>query len=131
MRSRRARSSRRRGRAAQTKCQCSACKAATRGIRAWLARNNPASRNAEKAQRPRSLSSSDIGMALGKRGSLHQAPARTLNSHTLRPALTIMPRERAEPRALYVTRDIRAVEHHYLALPAPDPLMERAGRATA
>jgi hydroxyethylthiazole kinase-like uncharacterized protein yjeF len=42
-----------------------------------------------------------------------------------------MPRERAEPRALYLTRDIRAVEHHYLALPAPEPLMERAGRATA
>ena len=42
-----------------------------------------------------------------------------------------MPREQIESRALYLTREIRAVEQHYLSLPAPQPLMERAGRATA
>jgi ADP-dependent NAD(P)H-hydrate dehydratase / NAD(P)H-hydrate epimerase len=33
--------------------------------------------------------------------------------------------------ALFLTREIRAIEQHYLSLPAAEPLMERAGRATA
>ena len=42
-----------------------------------------------------------------------------------------MRREPARPRALYSSREIRAVESHYLETPSPEPLMERAGRATA
>jgi hydroxyethylthiazole kinase-like uncharacterized protein yjeF len=42
-----------------------------------------------------------------------------------------MRREPARARALYSTREIRALESHYLDTPAPEPLMERAGLATA
>jgi hydroxyethylthiazole kinase-like uncharacterized protein yjeF len=39
--------------------------------------------------------------------------------------------ERSRPRALYTTREIRAVESHYLEGEAAAPLMARAGLATA
>ena len=42
-----------------------------------------------------------------------------------------MAKEPDSAHALYLTRDVRAIEQHYLAPPSPLPLMERAGLATA